>query len=91
MTAAIPLETLSTHACFGGTQGYYRHASTACAASMRVGVFVPPQAAQGPVPVLYWLAGLTCTEETFTIKAGAQQLAAEALITTASNFLLHFV
>jgi S-formylglutathione hydrolase len=73
MTAAISLETLSTHACFGGTQGYYRHASTACAASMRFGVFVPPQAAQGPVPVLYWLAGLTCTEETFAIKAGAQR------------------
>ncbi len=77
MTAAISLETLSTHACFGGTQGYYRHASTACQAPMRFGVFVPPQAAQGPVPVLYWLAGLTCTEETFSIKAGAQQLAAE--------------
>ena len=77
MTATISLETLSSHACFGGMQGYYRHVSTACKASMRFGVFVPPQAAHGPVPVLYWLAGLTCTEETFTIKAGAQQLAAE--------------
>lgn len=71
------LETLSTHACFGGTQGYYRHASAACHAPMRFGVFVPPQAQSGPVPVLYWLAGLTCTEETFAIKAGAQRLAAE--------------
>jgi S-formylglutathione hydrolase len=77
MTDAAPLEMLSTHACFGGKQGYYRHASTACRAPMRFGVFVPPQAVHGPVPVLYWLAGLTCTEETFTIKAGAQQLAAE--------------
>ena len=77
MTAAISLETLSTHACFGGTQAYYRHASTACQAPMRFGVFLPPQAAQGPVPVLYWLSGLTCTEETFAIKSGAQQLAAE--------------
>ena len=77
MTAAISLETLSTHACFGGTQAYYRHASTACQAPMRFGVFLPPQAAQCPVPVLYWLSGLTCTEETFAIKSGAQQLAAE--------------
>ena len=77
MTAAISLETLSTHACFGGTQAYYRHASTACQAPMRFGVFLPPQAAQGPGPVLYWLSGLTCTEETFAIKSGAQQLAAE--------------
>ena len=77
MTGTTTLETLSTHACFGGMQGYYRHASTACSAPMRFGVFVPPQAAQGPVPVLYWLAGLTCTEETFSIKAGAQRLAAE--------------
>src|SRR6202012_2088095 len=44
---------------------------------MRFGVYVPPQAAKGPVPALYYLAGLTCTEETFAIKAGAQRLAAE--------------
>ncbi|MCZ8130104.1 MAG: S-formylglutathione hydrolase [Steroidobacteraceae bacterium] len=71
------LETLSEHACFGGVQGYYRHASTECRAPMRFSVYRPPQAQAGPVPVLYWLAGLTCTEETFAIKAGAQRVAAE--------------
>jgi S-formylglutathione hydrolase len=71
------LETLSEHACFGGVQGYYRHASEACRAPMRFSVYRPPQAQHGPVPVLYYLAGLTCTEETFMIKAGAQRVAAE--------------
>ncbi len=76
MTGA-PLETLSEHTCFGGCQGFYRHASAAIALPMRFAVFVPPQAAKGPVPVLFYLAGLTCTEETFPIKAGAQRVAAE--------------
>jgi S-formylglutathione hydrolase len=71
------LETLSRHACFGGVQGYYRHASQECGAPMRFAVYEPPQAARGPVPVVYYLAGLTCTEETFVIKAGAQRVAAE--------------
>ena len=71
------LETLSEHRCFGGVQGFYRHASAGIGLPMKFGVFVPPQAAQGPVPVLFYLAGLTCTEETFAIKAGAQRLAAE--------------
>ncbi|MFD0669429.1 S-formylglutathione hydrolase [Ramlibacter sp. MAHUQ-53] len=71
------LETLSAHRCFGGTQGFYRHASAATGGPMRFGVFVPPQAAAGPVPVLFFLAGLTCTEETFAFKAGAQRLAAQ--------------
>ena len=71
------LETISEHACFGGVQGYYRHASTAIGLPMRLGVYRPPQAAAGPVPALVWLAGLTCTEETFAIKAGAQRIAAE--------------
>ena len=71
------LETLSEHRCFGGVQGFYRHASTEIGLPMKFGVFVPPQAAQGPVPVLFFLAGLTCTEETFAIKAGAQRVAAE--------------
>ena len=70
------LEILSEQACWGGVQGFYRHASRECAGPMRFSVFRPPQAASGPVPVLYWLAGLTCTEETFMIKAGAQRLAA---------------
>lgn len=73
----MTLETLSTHRCFGGTQGYYRHASTVNACEMRFSVFVPPQASGGTVPVLTYLAGLTCTEETFMIKAGAQRMAAE--------------
>src|SRR5690606_30939499 len=64
-------------ACFGGVQGFYRHASTTIGLPMRFGVYRPPQAARGPVPVLYYLAGLTCTEETFAIKAGAQRAAAE--------------
>ena len=71
------VETLSEHACFGGLQGYYRHASSECRAPMRFSVYQPPQAKGGPVPVLYYLAGLTCTEETFAIKAGAQRIAAE--------------
>ena len=73
----MSLETLSEHRCFGGVQGFYRHASTEIGLPMKFGVFVPPQAALGPVPVLFFLAGLTCTEETFAIKAGAQRIAAE--------------
>jgi S-formylglutathione hydrolase len=73
----MEMETLSEHRCFGGAQGFYRHASTGIGLPMKFGVFVPPQAAQGPVPVLFFLAGLTCTEETFAIKAGAQRMAAE--------------
>lgn len=71
-------ETLSEHRCFGGVQGYYRHASTTVGLPMRLGVYRPPQALAGAdVPALVWLAGLTCTEETFAIKAGAQRVAAE--------------
>lgn len=70
------VEVLAEHACFGGVQGFYRHASRECASRMRFSVFRPPQAADGPVPVLYFLAGLTCNEETFMVKAGAQRLAA---------------
>lgn len=73
----MALETLSEHRCFGGVQGFYRHASTEIGLPMKFSVFVPPQAAQGSVPVLFYLAGLTCTEETFAIKAGAQRVAAE--------------
>ncbi|MEI8299380.1 MAG: S-formylglutathione hydrolase [Pseudomonadota bacterium] len=71
------LGKISEHACFGGVQGYYRHASRECASTMRIAVYRPPQAARGPVPVVYYLAGLTCSEETFAIKAGAQRVAAE--------------
>jgi len=70
------IETLSEQSQFGGVQGFYKHQSTACAGAMRFGVYRPPQARSGKVPVLYCLAGLTCTEETFVIKAGAQRVAA---------------
>jgi len=67
----------SEHACYGGIMGFYSHASATINANMNFSVYQPPQAKHGPVPVLYFLAGLTCTEETFMIKAGAQRLAAE--------------
>ena len=70
-------ERIVEHGCFGGRQGFYRHDSRAIGLPMKFAVFVPPQAANGPVPVLFYLAGLTCTEETFPIKAGAQRAAAE--------------
>jgi S-formylglutathione hydrolase len=71
------LEVVSRHRCFGGEVRFLSHASTATGTDMRFSVFLPPEAANGPVPVLTWLAGLTCTEETFMIKAGAQRAAAE--------------
>ena len=73
----MALELISEQRCFGGIQGFYRHASAECGGPMRFSVFQPPQAAHGAVPVLYFLAGLTCTEETFMLKAGAQRVAAE--------------
>lgn len=73
----MSIETLSEHRCFAGRMGYYRHFSQTIGLPMRFSVYQPPQAAHGPVPVLYYLAGLTCTEETFMVKAGAQRLAAE--------------
>jgi S-formylglutathione hydrolase len=78
MSVATPaLRVTSEHGCCGGVQGYYEHDSAECATPMRFAVYRPPQAATGPVPVLWYLAGLTCSEETFPIKAGAQRLAAE--------------
>ena len=73
-------EVISEHACFGGVQGYYKHSSTVIGLPMRFGVYRPPQAIgpnARPVPVLLFLAGLTCNEETFAIKAGAQRVAAQ--------------
>lgn len=72
----MTFDTLSEQRCFGGVQGFYSHASTATGTAMRFAVYQPPQARERPVPVLYYLAGLTCTEETATIKAGAQAHAA---------------
>jgi S-formylglutathione hydrolase len=72
------MNTRSEQKCFGGVQGFYAHDSDACAGEMRFAVYQPPAALRGErVPVLYYLAGLTCTEETFVIKAGAQRVASE--------------
>ena len=66
------METLSEQRCHGGVQGFYRHDSSETGTPMRFAVYLPPAARHGSVPVLWFLAGLTCTEETATIKAGAQ-------------------
>jgi S-formylglutathione hydrolase len=82
-TTNAPL-LLAEHASFGGKQAFFSHESSSCAGPMRFGVYLPPQASKGPVPALTFLAGLTCTEETFAMKAGAQRIAAElglALVT----------
>lgn len=72
------LETVSEQRCFDGVQGFYKHLSTACGGEMTFAVYQPPQALSGARrPVVTWLAGLTCTPETFTIKAGAQRVAAQ--------------
>lgn len=71
------LETLSEHRCFGGAVSFHEHHSKACDATMRFSVYAPPQTAEGAVPVLYYLAGLTSTEANFMEKAGAQRLASE--------------
>ena len=71
------LELISEHACFGGVQRFYRHDSAAIGLPMQFSVFLPPQAQTGKVPALFYLAGLTCSEETFMIKTGAQRVAAE--------------
>lgn len=73
----MTLETLSEQRAHGGVQGFYRHTSAETGGTMQFGVYQPPQVGKGKVPVLYFLAGLTCTEETAAIKAGAQWLAAE--------------
>jgi S-formylglutathione hydrolase len=70
-------ELVSDHACFGGVQRYYQHASSVIGLPMRFSVFLPPQAEQGPVPGVVYLAGLTCNEETFMVKGGAQRVAAQ--------------
>ena len=67
----------SQNKMFGGTQAVYEHRSNACDCDMTVGVFTPPQAADGPCPAVIFLSGLTCTEQNFVTKAGAQKIAAE--------------
>lgn len=73
---AAGITTLEQHRCFDGVQGFYEHASGTVGLPMRFGVYLPPQAIQGPCPVLFCLAGLTCNEQAFATKAGAQQHAA---------------
>ena len=71
------LDTVARYASFGGTVSFHEHVSEACDATMRFAVYTPPQAAEGPVPVLYYLSGLTSMEENFMVKGGAQRVAAE--------------
>jgi S-formylglutathione hydrolase FrmB len=73
----VTLDIVSRARCFGGTQFVYRHDSSETGTPMRFSGFVPPQAASSKVPVIWFLSGLTCTEENFTIKAGAQRVAAD--------------
>jgi S-formylglutathione hydrolase len=71
------MEIVSESRCFGGRQRILRHGSEATGTPMQLSVFLPPAAESGRVPVLYFLSGLTCTEENFSVKAGAQRYAAE--------------
>src|SRR5690606_21427501 len=71
------LELVSEARCFEGFQRTYRHESEACRCTMQFAVYLPPAAERGPVPAVYWLSGLTCTEENFSTKSGAQRYAAE--------------
>ncbi len=72
------MERIEHHASFGGRQEVWKHASSALGCEMRLGVYLPPAALAGErCPVLYWLSGLTCTEQNFITKAGAQQHAAQ--------------
>ncbi|PWB26057.1 S-formylglutathione hydrolase [Stenotrophomonas sp. SPM] len=71
------MERIEHRACFGGWQDVYRHHSTTLGCDMQLAVYLPPQAATQTLPVLYWLSGLTCTEQNVITKAGAQRYAAE--------------
>ena len=71
------MQRIEHRASFGGWQDVYRHESKVLRCEMTVGVYFPPQAEHGPCPVLYWLSGLTCNEQNFITKAGAQRYAAE--------------
>jgi len=71
------MERVEHHASFGGWQDVYQHDSTSLGCSMKLGVYQPPQVETGTAPVLYWLSGLTCSEQNFITKAGAQRFAAE--------------
>lgn len=73
----MTIELIEEHYCFGGIQRVYTHHSDSTHCTMRFGLFLPPQAQKQSVPVLYWLSGLTCTEQNFITKAGAQRVAAQ--------------
>ena len=73
----MTLNVISRSRCFGGTQFIYQHKSSETGTMMRFAAFVPPQSHRVPFPVVWYLSGLTCTEENFTVKAGAQRIAAE--------------
>ena len=73
----MTLQRIEHRACFGGWQDVYEHASRTLDCMMRFAVYLPPQAETRKLPVLYWLSGLTCTEQNFITKAGAQRYAAE--------------
>ncbi|MEM9256441.1 MAG: S-formylglutathione hydrolase [Pseudomonadota bacterium] len=72
------MEKIAENRCFGGRQLRFRHRSSALNCQMQFSVYLPAAAEAGPVPALYWLSGLTCTDENFVTKAGAQQFAARA-------------
>lgn len=69
------IKLVQQHQCFGGTVSYYSHSSSTCNIEMRFSIYQPPQAKLKSLPILYFLSGLTCTEENFMMKAGAQQFA----------------
>ncbi|UHQ20627.1 S-formylglutathione hydrolase [Lysobacter sp. KIS68-7] len=71
------MRRIESHASFGGTQEVWAHEATSTSCEMRFGVYLPPQAQRGRCPVLYFLSGLTCTEQNFITKGGAQRYAAE--------------
>jgi S-formylglutathione hydrolase len=73
----MSVDFVSEARCFAGRQLTYRHQSSACACTMQFAVYLPPAAEHASVPAVYWLSGLTCTEENFSIKSGAQRYAAE--------------
>lgn len=74
---SMTLEKIAANKCFGGTQFRYQHASSVLGCDMNFAVYLPPRAETSTVPILYWLSGLTCTDENFTVKAGVQRYAAE--------------
>ncbi|MEZ5564221.1 MAG: S-formylglutathione hydrolase [Gammaproteobacteria bacterium] len=77
MNSTEKLTLSASYRCFDGEQRFYTHAAKSTACDMRFGLYLPPQAEQEQVPMVVYLAGLTCTEETFAFKAGAQRVAAE--------------